>query len=128
MNINIRYLQIAVIFLAFIAFIVWIQIPFDKSESFYAHKKEFRGIVKEITDGMMGTKIVMFSDGLVFNIDSHYKSDKVKGDQLKLKEWEQHSIIYLLQPSDSVFKTKNSDTIFVYRKGVEYIFKNTYVE
>lgn len=126
MNNKIRYLQIIFVLSFFIGFVIWIQMPFDESESFFTHKKEFSGIVKEITDGMMGSKIVTFNNGAIFNIDSHYKSDIIRDDQIKLQKWEQYSINGLLQAGDSVFKTKNSDTIFVYRNNIEYIFINRY--
>lgn len=124
-----RLLVITGVVLLFCAiFFIGVELfPLDSSESINSYKDDFSGIVKECDDGMAGSKIVTFEDEKVFNIHSLYESDTPKGDQLKLKEWEQNSITYLLQPGDSVFKTKNSDTIFVYRNDIVYIFINRYI-
>lgn len=77
---------------------------------------------------MSGSILATFKDRHRFGIQSSYISDTIKEDQLKLKEWEQKSIIYFLQPGDSVFKTKNSDTVFVYRNNITYTFIDRYVD
>ncbi|MFV0537811.1 MAG: hypothetical protein ACK5M3_10610 [Dysgonomonas sp.] len=98
--------------------------PLISCEDFLAHKEKFSGIVKESSLGVMGSKVVEFENGAIYNIHSFYISDTIKNDQLKLKEWGQKNLTYLLQPGDSVLKTKNSDTIFVYRNKIIYTFIN----
>jgi hypothetical protein len=127
MEIGKRYIFIGVMLLLFILFFIWMgQLSPDPNGFFTTYKKRFSGIIKECTDGMSGSKIIIFKNQYIFIIDDRYKSDTIKDDQLKLQKWGQNLLTYFLQPEDSVFKTKNSDTVFVYRNGTEYIFINRY--
>lgn len=98
----------------------------EKYPSLHDYKGRFTGVVKEKAMGQAGSMAVLFCDKKVFYIGHLYESDTVKEEQLKLKEWEQNSLNSFLQYGDSVSKPKDSDTVFVYRKGIEYIFIDRY--
>lgn len=117
------YVFYGVIVLMAFVFVIFIsKIDSDGYSSLREFEKCFVGIVKEKSYGQAGSMIVLFLDKSVFNIGSFYKSDTIKDEQLKLKEWEQNSLNEFLIPGDSVFKPLGADTVFVYRKGIEYIF------
>ena len=88
----------------------------------FEYKNSFSGVVIKNRIGMAGTRQILFKDKSTFYIGSSYKSDTVKGEQLKLKRWDQKILNMFLQYGDSIFKHENSDTIFVYRNGIEYTF------
>ena len=123
------YIFYGIIFSVFIGIFIWaMTLTPDPNGFFSIYKKEYRGIVTKVESGMSGSILATFKDRHRFGIQSSYISDTIKEDQLKLKEWEQKSIIYFLQPGDSVFKTKNSDTVFVYRNNITYTFIDRYVD
>lgn len=99
-----------------------VNITNDQYPDFFEYKNTFSGIVIKNGIGMAGTRVISFKDKSIFYVGSLYKSDTVKGEQLKLKKWNQKTLNVFLQYGDSIFKRKNSDTIFVYRNGIEYTY------
>lgn len=124
------YIFYSIMFSVFIGIFIWsMTLTPDPNGFFSTYKKEYRGIVTKVEDGGGGgSKLVTFKDRRRLGVHYLYESDFPKEDQLKLEEWKQRSIIYFLQPGDSVFKTKNSDTVFVYRNNVVYTFIDRRVE
>lgn len=123
------YIFYGIIFSLCIGLFIWsMSLTPDPNGFFSTYKKEYRGIVTKVERGMKGGKLVTFKDRRRLGVHYLYESDFPKEDQLKLEEWKQRSIIYFLQPGDSVFKTKNSDTVFVYRNNIVYTFIDRYIE
>lgn len=98
----------------------------NRDTLFYDYKNEFSGIVLKSTYGSMGSRVITFKNGFCFDVDPYYKSDTIKGEQLKMKEWNRNLLSMFLMYGDSIFKTQGSDTVFVYRKGECYTFINRY--
>lgn len=116
---------IIVLFIILVCILIMIQIvniSNNQYPDFFEYKNTFSGIVIKNRIGMAGTRVISFKDKSIFHVGSLYKSDTVKGEQLKLKKWDQKTLNIFLQYGDSVFKRENSDTIFVYRNGIEYTF------
>ncbi len=123
------YIFYSIMFSVFIGIFIWsMTLTPDPNGFFSTYKKEYRGIVTKVEDGGGGSVFAIFKDRRRLGIQSSYISDTIKEDQFKLKEWGQKYLTYLLQPGDSVFKTKNSDTVFVYRNNVVYTFIDRRVE
>lgn len=124
-----EYIFYGIIITIIIGFFIWsISLTPDPNGFFSTYKKEYRGIVTKIESGGGGSVFATFKDRRRLGIHSSYISDTIKEDQLKLKEWGQKDLTYFLQPGDSVFKTKNSDTVFVYRNNIVYTFIDRHVE
>lgn len=116
------FFLIAGIFFCFLFPILMNLIPVDQNRYLSNLKKEFRGVVKRNESDFGGARMITFENGTRFSVDPYYKSDTIKNEQLELKKWDQNMLNMFLQPGDSLFKIKNSDTIFVYRNNIEYTF------
>lgn len=86
------------------------------------YSEKFSGIVEKSVWGQGGSKRVTFKNKTIFSVESDYRSDTVKDEQLYLKRWDQKILNRFLLYGDSIVKPKNSDTVFVYRNRIEYIF------
>ncbi len=105
------------------------KISFSHNEENYLHKynKDFHGIITKKETGTGGNRFVSFDNGYTFIIISYYRSDIVKDEQLKLDDkWFRNSLNMFLQYGDSIFKRSHSDTVYVYRKDIEYVFINRF--
>lgn len=95
----------------------------NRDVSFFDYyEKEFSGVVVKNSFGPAAAKRITFRDGTIFNISSSFTSDTIKREQLRMKEWDRNLLSKFLMYGDSIFKPQGSDTVFVYRKGIEYIF------
>ena len=105
------------------------KISFSHKVEDYLHNynKDFHGIISKNETGTGGNRLVSFDNGYTFIIISYYRSDMVKDEQLKLDDnWFRNSLNIFLQRGDSIFKPQSTDTIYLYRKGIEYIFINKF--
>lgn len=116
------------LFGAIIAAILFATYFYSASREVYLsnYKNEISCFVLQNKMGSAGSRIIQFEDGLVLYISPDYKSDTTKYDQIKLKKWHQRSLNKFLQRGDSIFKRQNSDTVYVYRNDIEYIFINKF--
>jgi len=118
-----KYLPFCLIaFLGFVTFYFYYQRNVTELRPISDYQEVFSGIVTDISIRSGGSISVTFNNGEYFHLSQFYLSDTVKNEQLYLKEWDQNSLNIFLHSGDSIYKPYDSDTIFLYRKGIEYIF------
>lgn len=119
-----KYIYTIIVFLVIFLMFYLSKIESERFPYLSDYNEKFSGIVEKNVWGQAGVKRIAFKDKTIFYVESSFISDTVKGDQLILKRWDQKILNRFLLYGDSVAKPQNSDTVFVYRNQIEYVFVN----